>query len=561
MANKDFKVKNKLVISGLTNANGVLLAENHAVDSHTNLATQYGGTGTTTSPTSGQIPYSASGTTYTPTALNTLDVKGSSYSADAPSNPVVGQIWVESDTTSDSFDPNIIRRKSFTATAAQTVFTTDLEFIQGYEQVFFNGMLLLRNSDYTTASNTNVTLASGAAEGDIVEIVTITNLNSVNTYTQGEIDTALSAKLSTSTAASTYVPQSNYFVAGKNKIINGDMVIDQRNAGAAVTINTSGEFKFSVDRFAGIGELTDGVFTLQQDSDAPSGFFKSVKATVTTADASIGASQTYNFRTTLEGQSIGGLNWGTANAKTVTLSFYVRSSVTGTFSGSLRNSAVNRSYPFTYVINAADTWERKTITIAGDTSGTWITTNGIGVRVVWSLGTGTTLSGTANTWAGANYIGATGATNLISTLDATWYITGVQFEIGSVATAFQTATGTIQGELAACQRYFYGWNSENNYAPVGIGQCISTTQAQVFAPFPVPMRVTPSLSFGTLASLALRTSNGGQNAVTAMAADSQQTLGQLLLVTVASGLSAGNATSLGRNAAGAGANIYWSAEL
>jgi hypothetical protein len=182
MANKDFKVKNKLVISGLTNANGVLLAENHAVDSHTNLATQYGGTGTTTSPTSGQVLYSSSGTTYAPTTLTSL-VPPTSYSADAPSSPVVGQIWVESDSTSDSFDPNIIRRKSFTATAAQTVFTTDLEFIQGYEQVFFNGMLLLRNSDYTTASNTNVTLASGAAEGDIVEIVTITNLNSVNTAT------------------------------------------------------------------------------------------------------------------------------------------------------------------------------------------------------------------------------------------------------------------------------------------------------------------------------------------------------------------------------------------
>jgi hypothetical protein len=194
MANKDFKVKNKLVIAGLTNANGVLLAENHAVDSHTNLATQYGGTGTTTSPTSGQVLYSASGSTYAPTALNTLDVKGSSYSDNAPSSPVVGQIWVESDSTSDSFDPNIIRRKSFTATAAQTVFTTDLEFIQGYEQVFFNGMLLLRNSDYTTASNTNVTLASGAAAGDIVEVVTITNLNSVNTYTQSEINAGINLK-------------------------------------------------------------------------------------------------------------------------------------------------------------------------------------------------------------------------------------------------------------------------------------------------------------------------------------------------------------------------------
>ena len=193
MANKDFKVKNKLVISGLTNANGVLLAENHAVDSHTNLATQYGGTGTTTSPTSGQVLYSSSGTTYAPTTLNSL-VPPTSYSADAPASPVVGQIWVESDSTSDSFDPNIIRRKSFTATAAQTVFTTDLEFIQGYEQVFFNGMLLLRNSDYTTASNTNVTLASGAAAGDIVEVVTITNLNSVNTYTQSEINAGINLK-------------------------------------------------------------------------------------------------------------------------------------------------------------------------------------------------------------------------------------------------------------------------------------------------------------------------------------------------------------------------------
>ena len=193
MSDKDFKVKNKLVIAGLTNANGVLLVENHGVDSHTNLATQYGGTGTTTSPTSGQVLYSSSGTTYAPTTLNSL-VPPTSYSADAPASPAVGQIWVESDSTSDSFDPNIIRRKSFTATAAQTVFTTDLEFIQGYEQVFFNGMLLLRNSDYPTASNTNVTLASGAAAGDIVEVVTVTNLNSVNTYTQSEINASISLK-------------------------------------------------------------------------------------------------------------------------------------------------------------------------------------------------------------------------------------------------------------------------------------------------------------------------------------------------------------------------------
>ena len=183
MSDKDFKVKNKLVVKGITTAGPITSDAAGNIDSVPHIATQFGGTGTTTSPSSGQILYSSAGTTYTPTALNTLDVKGASYSADAPSNPVVGQVWIESDSSSDSFDPNIIRRKSFTATAAQTVFTTDLEFIQGYEQVFFNGMLLLRNSDYTTASNTNVTLTSGAAAGDIVEIVSITNLNSINAAT------------------------------------------------------------------------------------------------------------------------------------------------------------------------------------------------------------------------------------------------------------------------------------------------------------------------------------------------------------------------------------------
>ncbi len=183
MSDKDFKVKNKLVLNGLTQTGPLVADSNKQVDATPYLTTLQGGTGTTTSPSSGQILYSSSGTTYAPTTLSSLDVKGATYSADAPSSPFVGQVWVESDSSSDSFDPNIIRRKSFTATAGQTVFTTDLEFIQGYEQVFFNGMLLLRNSDYTTASNTNVTLASGAAVGDIVEIVSITNLNSINTAT------------------------------------------------------------------------------------------------------------------------------------------------------------------------------------------------------------------------------------------------------------------------------------------------------------------------------------------------------------------------------------------
>jgi hypothetical protein len=193
LADKDFKVKNKLIVNGLNNSSGVILATNNNLDSHNLLPTQYGGTGTTTSPNAGQVLYSTAGSTYAPTTLADL-VSGSKYQADAPSSPSVGQIWIESDSNSDVFDQNIIRRHTFTATAGQTVFTPSVAFVDGYEQVYFNGLLLLRTTDYTTSSNTTVTLTSAAAAGDIIEIVTITNLNSVNTYTQAEITSYLANK-------------------------------------------------------------------------------------------------------------------------------------------------------------------------------------------------------------------------------------------------------------------------------------------------------------------------------------------------------------------------------
>jgi hypothetical protein len=184
LSDKDFKVKNKLQVKGITSAGPVVSDASGNLDSTAYIATQYGGTGTSTSPNAGQILYSSGGTTYSPTTLSSLDVKGATYSADAPASPFVGQVWIESDSSSDSFDPNIIRRKSFTATAGQTVFTTDYVFIDGYEQVYFNGMLLLRNTDYTTnGASYTVTLTSAAAVNDIVEIVAITNLNSINTAT------------------------------------------------------------------------------------------------------------------------------------------------------------------------------------------------------------------------------------------------------------------------------------------------------------------------------------------------------------------------------------------
>lgn len=223
MANKDFKVKNKLVLNGLNGAAGPLIADaSNAVDSTPYIATQYGGTGTTTSPSAGQILYSSSGTTYSPTDLTSLISGGSKYQADAPSSPAVGDLWIESDSTPSSFDPNIIRRHTFTATAGQTEFVTSVEFIDTYEQVYFNGLLLLRTTDYTTSDNDTITLSSAAASGDIIEVVTITNLNSTNTYTQAEITSYLSGKkneTSSSISSNTnLVAGTRYFVTSASTL-------------------------------------------------------------------------------------------------------------------------------------------------------------------------------------------------------------------------------------------------------------------------------------------------------------------------------------------------------
>jgi len=239
----------------------------------------------------------------------------------------------------------------------------------------------------------------------------------------------------------------------KNRIINGAMVIDQRNAGASVAITTSDNY--ITDRFFGIVSANSKL-TGQQNAGSvtpPAGFANYLGMTVAAAaNVTVGASETYLVGQQVEGFNMSDLAWGTASASAVTLSFWVRSSVTGTFGGSLRNSAANRSYPFTYAISASNTWEQKSVTIAGDTSGTWLTTNGIGIRLLFSLGSGTTLSGTAGAWAGANYTSATGAVKLIETNSATFYITGVQLEKGSTATSFDYRS--IGTELALCQRYY-----------------------------------------------------------------------------------------------------------
>ena len=343
----------------------------------------------------------------------------------------------------------------------------------------------------------------------------------------------------------------------KNRIINGAMVIDQRNAGAALTVNSGATNFFACDRFSSTGQATDGVFTIQQSSTAPTGFTNSLLSTVTTADASVGASQYYiAARQKIEGLNVADLGWGTASAATVTLSFWVRSSVTGTFGGALLNSAANRSYPFTYTINSANTWEKETITIAGDTSGTWLTTNGVGIDIIWSIGMGSTLSGTAGAWAGATYFSATGATNLMATNGATIYITGVQLEKGTTATSFDYRDyGT---ELFLAQRYFQIYNVTGaNSQGICQGQCYTTTAAFGAFNAPVIFRSVPTLTLtGTTGCYNAAAGNAGGT----VALDVASTVSTIRLnCTSATGLVAGNATGI--YVSGSGSSMAFSAEL
>jgi hypothetical protein len=239
--------------------------------------------------------------------------------------------------------------------------------------------------------------------------------------------------------------------AFKNRIINGAMQIDQRNNGASVTVPAP--LFYTLDRWQAQSEQANKYSVEQTITgvSAPVGFTDYLGATSLTAH-SIVASDRFIIRQAIEGFNVADLGFGTANAKTITISFWVRSSLTGNFGGYIGNSALNRSYPFSYTISDANTWEQKSITIAGDTSGTWLTNNDVGLRIGFSLGAGSTYTGTGNAWASSQILAPTGSTSVVGTNGATFYITGVQLEKGSTATSFDYRPyGT---ELALCQRYY-----------------------------------------------------------------------------------------------------------
>jgi hypothetical protein len=278
----------------------------------------------------------------------------------------------------------------------------------------------------------------------------------------------------------------------KNRIINGDMRIDQRNAGASVSIS-GGSVIYTLDRWRALATPAgQGVFSVQQSTDAPAGFNNSALLTVTTVDSSLDGTDQYFISQQIEGLNVADLGWGTANAQAVTLSFWVKSSLTGTFGNSLRNSALNRSYPFAYTISSANTWEKKTVTIPGDTTGTWLTSNGTGISLTFSIGTGPDRRGTAGAWTSGSLNGVTGQTQLISTNGATFYITGVQLEVGTSATPFERRL--YNQELANCQRYYTKIGASNAYTGYGAGEARSTTAANIYMTYPVPMRAAPTFS-------------------------------------------------------------------
>jgi hypothetical protein len=304
-------------------------------------------------------------------------------------------------------------------------------------------------------------------------------------------------------------------MAGRNRIINGDMRIAQR--GTTATLTGTGYFTIDMCRLSGnTGVVSSIAPVTAQSTDAPAGFTNSFLWTNTNAVLPLTGTEWVNIEQRIEGNNIADLSWGTASAKTVTLSFWVRSSLTGNFGGSFLNAANNRSYPFTYSISSSNTWEYKTVTVEGDTTGTWLTDTGIGLRLHFSLGMAPAKMGAAGSWISGRFEGATGQVQLVETAGATWQITGVQLEAGSVATPFERRPfGT---ELALCQRYFVSYGGSGSlFEFYGVGFAATTTSATILINHPVELRATPTFNVLNVGNLQVNGTGGG--AITALSLD------------------------------------------
>ena len=338
----------------------------------------------------------------------------------------------------------------------------------------------------------NIT-ATGGASGPIAA----TTLSASSTVSGAGFSAYLASPPAiggTAPAAASFTSLNTGQLAGlRNRIINGAMTIDQRNGGASVA-NVAAAAQYTLDRWWIYGTLASKFTCQQASATLPSGFANYLAIT-SSAATTPAATDIYVFGTKPEGFNIADFAWGTANAKSVTLSFRVYSSLTGTFGGSIGNSAANRCYVFSYSIPVANTWTTISVTIPGDTSGTWLVNNGIGAQMYFDLGSGTSQKTTAGTWGGTFYYGVTGGVNVVATNAATFYITGVQLELGSVATPFEQRPYGM--ELALCQRYYYKIaNTSGNRYYSGSVSAASTTRiiSSVFA-VAAPLRISPAITY------------------------------------------------------------------
>ena len=362
-----------------------------------------------------------------------------------------------------------------------------------------------------------------------------------------------------SSAGLTFSDSSNQSAAAspyvlKNRIINGDCRIDQRYAGAATANTISG---YVIDRWQVI-QSTTGKLIAQQNAGAvtpPTGFTNYFGVT-SQSSYSVGATDYYLMRQIIEGFNVADLGWGTANAKTVTISFWVRSSLTGAFGLTVSNYSGARYYPSTYTINSANTWEYKTVTIPGDTSGTWLTNNTGGPNIDFAMGVGSTYSGTVNTWGGGSFIfAATGSTSVVGTNGATFYITGVQLEQNTSATPFERRL--YNQELANCQRYYWKWVPSSVYSNLGVGiSGTATTAYIVTGKLPVTMRVSPAIATPSNC----RIYDGTSVAVTAISGNFSSVDYFTCDMTTASGLTSTRVAMFGANVS-LSASVEFNSEL
>lgn len=363
------------------------------------------------------------------------DAGGGQYTVSdiAPTSPGTGDVWYDS-TTGKQYIYYDLFWVEMTTSNALSVSSHGTTHIRGGNDVIDGDRLQV---DYVPTAYTRDTASPGAGAA-----------TDLTAHLGGIDDYLMSA-------------------TGRNRAINGGMMVDQRNSGAAISYSGAGTSGlYAVDRYAFNGS-GGGSYTIQRVQDGPPSVSAySWRLTVgATPDTSLASTDNYLLLHRIEGFNVADLGFGTANPQPLTLSFYVKSSVTGTFSVGFNNGAYNRSYVAAYTINAANTWERKSISLTADTTGTWAADNTLGLSVNWTVAMGSAYTGTAGTWTAGTLHAATGQVNLMATTGATFQLTGVQLEYGTAPTRFEVRA--YDEELRRCQRYFERYSSSegSTYPP------------------------------------------------------------------------------------------------